>query len=77
MSTVSKEIADKIVEGNGLYPGDRLRVIEIVLYKNVFDGRDAYKLIYETQDRNFIFHNLLAMEPPVTYWKHAQSSQNS
>ena len=37
MGTVSKEIADKIVAGNGVYPGDP-RCARIVEYTNAWGG---------------------------------------
>ena len=76
MSTVNKEIADKAVEHNGIYPGDRMRIVEIIKYKNIFDGGDAYKLIYEGQSRELILESP-AIRSPETYWKYVQSSQNS
>ena len=76
MSTVNKEIADKTVEHNGIYPGDRMRIVEIIKYKNIFDGGDAYKLVYEGQSRELILESP-AIWSPETYWKYVQSSQNS
>jgi hypothetical protein len=76
MSTVNKEIADKVVEHNGIYPGDRMRIVEIIKYKNIFDGGDAYRLIYEYQNRELILESP-AILSPETYWKYEPSSQNS
>ena len=42
MSTVSKEIADRVKAGK--YPEDGIKAI--LLYHNQFNGEDAYKLIY-------------------------------
>lgn len=42
MSTVSKEIADRVVAGE--FPEDNIKAI--LLYHNQFNGADAYKLIY-------------------------------
>lgn len=42
MSTVSKEIADRVKAGK--YPEDGIKAI--LLYHNQFNGADAYKLIY-------------------------------
>ena len=42
MSTVSKEIADRVIAGE--FPEDGIKAI--LLYHNQFDGEDAYKLIY-------------------------------
>ena len=42
MSTVSKEIADRVIAGE--FPEDSIKAI--LLYHNQFNGEDAYKLIY-------------------------------
>ena len=42
MSTVSKEIADRVKAGE--FPEDNIKAI--LLYHNQFHGDDAYKLIY-------------------------------
>ena len=42
MSTVSKEIADRVIAGE--FPEDNIKAI--LLYHNQFNGEDAYKLIY-------------------------------
>ena len=42
MSTVSKEIADRVIAGE--FPEDGIKAI--LLYHNQFNGADAYKLIY-------------------------------
>ena len=42
MSTVSKEIADRVKAGK--YPEDNIKAI--LLYHNQFNGADAYKLVY-------------------------------
>ena len=42
MSTVSKEIADRVKAGE--FPEDNIKAI--LLYHNQFNGADAYKLIY-------------------------------
>lgn len=49
MSSVDKKTADEVIAGK--YPEDK--VCCIVEYSNMFDGRKAYKLIYEHQ-RQFI-----------------------
>jgi hypothetical protein len=48
MPTVSKEIADKVIAGNGYYPGDRIRVVKVVEYINM-GGQRAYGIVYEHQ----------------------------
>lgn len=50
MGTVSKHIANKVIAGRGIYPGDHLRVVKVVKYQNAFDGSDAYGLIYDGKD---------------------------
>jgi hypothetical protein len=56
MATVnSRETVDLIIEGNGIYPGDDIRVVRIVQYNNMFDGGIAYGLIYQGEDLNRYF----------------------
>lgn len=45
MSTVNKNIADRVIAG--AFPGDD--VIAIIRYENVFNGREAYKLIFSPE----------------------------
>ncbi len=71
MSTVSKEIADKIIAGNGMYPGDHIRVIKIYTYENAFDGSLAYKLIYENKSRpEYQFTETDFVRNPKVYWEY-------
>ena len=51
MSTINKEIAEKIIEGKGYYPGDHIQVSKIVTYNNQFDGGLTYAMVYEHQDQ--------------------------
>lgn len=68
MTTVSKAIADKIIEGDGYYPGDRIKVVRIVKYQNQFNGADAYGLVYE--GRNLaMYHESPACHNPEIYWE--------
>jgi hypothetical protein len=67
MATVSKNLADEIIAGNGLYPGDHIRVVKIVKYQNVFDGRDAYGIIYEGHNLN-AYAKSDFVRNPTTYW---------
>ena len=47
MATIdSREMVDKIIANNGRYSTDP-RVVKIVQYNNIFDGRLAYGLIYK------------------------------
>ena len=48
MSTVSKEIADKIIGDDGYYMNDP-RVVKIVYYQNMWGG-DSYALVYRGDD---------------------------
>lgn len=51
MATIdSKELVDKLIANNGMYPGDDLAVVKIVRYNNAFNGGIAYGLIYEGED---------------------------
>ncbi len=44
MSTVSKQIADRVIAGE--FPGDDIFLI--IRYKNAFNGEYAYKLYYSS-----------------------------
>lgn len=45
MATITdRATVDKIIAGNGKYPGDSGRILRIVEYNNIFDGRVAYGL---------------------------------
>ena len=51
MATInSKDVVDDIIENDGLYPGDHVRVVKIVQYENTFNGGIAYGCIYEGHD---------------------------
>jgi hypothetical protein len=57
MATVNdRRTVDLIIEGNGFYPEDDMRVVRIVEYNNMFNGGIAYGLIYEGEslDRYFV-----------------------
>ena len=69
MATVSKEIADKIVKGNGMYPGDHIRVTKIVKYRNAFDRGDSYGMIYEGQSP-LLYDASEWIRDPVVYWEY-------
>lgn len=46
MSTISyRNIVDDIIKGNGIYPGDHIRVIKIVEYTNSW-GKQCWGVIY-------------------------------
>lgn len=51
MSTISKEIAQTIIDNERYYPGDHVRVTKIVTYNNQFDGGLEYAMVYEHQDQ--------------------------
>ena len=70
MSTInSRRIVDDIIKNDGLYPGDKVRVIKIVQYENAFNGALAYGCIYEG-------HNLESyssspfIHNPKTIWEY-------
>lgn len=71
MSTVSKAIADEVIAGNGMYPGDRIRVVKVVKYKNAFDGSPAYGLIYEAQPLD-MYKESTWIIGPVVIWEYKQ-----
>jgi len=68
MSTVSKDIADRVIAGE--FPEDN--VIAIIKYNNIFNFEEAYKLITE-RHRYDIQWILDGKEPallnPSIYWK--------
>lgn len=68
MATVSKKIADEVVAGNGYYPGDYTRVVKIVKYSNMFDGGDAYGLVYENEPI-MMYENSPAVRNLEIYWE--------
>lgn len=68
MSTVNKEIADRVIAGE--FPEDN--TICIIQYSNIFNGEAAYKLIYSHQEAAIqwiLDGKELAMIDPVVYWK--------
>ena len=67
MPTVSKSIADRVVSGNGWYPGDSTPVTKIVEYDNAFGGV-SYGLIYENQNPD-TYEETEYVRNPRTYWE--------
>jgi hypothetical protein len=69
MATVnSLKIVKMIIDGDGYYPGDDIKVVKIVQYNNQFNGKIAYGLIYEGQPLN-MYHTAAACHNPVTIWE--------
>jgi len=67
MATInSRETVDEIIRGNGLYPGDDIRVVRIVQYNNIFDGGIAYGLIYAGEDLRR-YHTGATVNPKVIW----------
>jgi hypothetical protein len=68
MSTVDKTIADRVIAGE--FPEDD--VVAIIKYNNVFNGNEAYKLIFSRQ-ASLIQWILDGKEAnllnPTIYWK--------
>ena len=68
MATITqKDIVDTIIRNNGHYEDDEL-VVKIVEYNNMFDGRVAWGLIYESEDL-MRYHNSGACRNPRTIWE--------
>lgn len=69
MSTVSKQTADEVILYDGMYPGDQQRVVKVVKYQNMFNGADAYGMIYEGQcsDKYAASNSVIN---PQTYWEY-------
>ena len=69
MATItSKEIVDEIIAADGLYMGDP-QVIKVVEYSNMFNGGQAWGIIYEGEDP-MRYHNAPACHRPQTIWVH-------
>lgn len=68
MSTVDKTTADRVIAGDGMYPGDYIRVTRIYQYKNAFDGRPAYKLMYDNKAQTLEPSDFI-IEPTI-YWEY-------
>jgi hypothetical protein len=68
MSTISKEIADKIIAGE--FAEDN--IVAIVKYNNAFNGADAYK-IYTSRTEHLVDFALMGGEPFMLnaslYWE--------
>jgi len=69
MPTISKKIADELIAGKGMYPGDLTRVVKIVKYQNAFDGTDAYGAIYDGRDLD-TYTETDFIRNPVVYWEY-------
>jgi len=69
MSTLTKEICDKIIKGHGHYPGDEYLpcVTRVVTYNNQFNGGLEYASIREDEDQER-YHNSPACHNVQTYW---------
>ena len=50
MATVTKEICEEIITGNGWYRGDPVRVVKVVTYNNMFDGGLTWAIVYPDED---------------------------
>ena len=66
MPTVSKPIADKLVAGDGWYPGDHTRVMRIVEYTDM-GGKLAYGLEYEGNIGIYVESSYI--RDPRVYWE--------
>jgi hypothetical protein len=64
MSTVSKEIADRIAAGE--FPEDR--AVMIVKYTNSFNGGDSYGVIFKGDDPAKYRASPFVIDP-VVYWR--------
>ena len=69
MATInSRAEVNIIIKGNGIYPGDRLRVIKIVEYTNNW-GRQAFGLIYKGEDPDR-YRPSEFIKNPKTIWEY-------
>jgi len=70
MATItSKEIVDDIIAADGRYMGDP-QVVKVVEYSNMFNGGQAWGIIYEGEDP-MRYHNAPACHNPQTIWVHS------
>lgn len=51
MSTVTKEIADKVIANNGWYVPEDPRVSKVLTYNNRFDGGLEYAIVYPHENQ--------------------------
>lgn len=75
MSTVNKEIADRVAAGE--FPEDN--IITIIRYNNIFNGAEAYKLIYRHQYpmiQWILDGNEINLINPTLYWSEENSRKN-
>ncbi len=49
MSTVNESIARDVIAKHGRYEGDP-QVTDVIVYFNLFNGKIAWKLVYEGED---------------------------
>ena len=74
MATINdRNTVKKLIQFDGFdpdYPDDP-RVVKVVQYKNQFDGRTAYGLVYEGEDYNR-YENSHAVRYPVVIWEAAR-----
>jgi hypothetical protein len=69
MATITqKEIIEEIIANNGRYMDDPL-VVKIVSYSNMFNGGEAWGIIYEHEDP-MRYHKSPACHNPQTIWVH-------
>lgn len=68
MSTVNKDIADRIIAGE--FPEDEVKAI--IRYENAFNGNYAYKLVYENQMSStylsYLLHKCENLIDAQIYW---------
>lgn len=64
MSTVSKDIADRVIAGEFLEDG----IHTIIKYNNIFNGEEAYKLLYGPMRKEDYLHCETMLNATV-YWE--------
>lgn len=74
MATITqKTVVEEIIAGNGLYGSEEdgydPLVVKIVAYNNMFNGGEAWGIIYEGEDL-MRYHNSPACHNPKTIWVH-------
>jgi len=71
MATINdRETVDKIIAGNGIYPGDEsYPIVKIVQYENAFNGGIAFGLVYRGDPLDEYTASPF-VNNPKTIWEH-------
>lgn len=77
MASVSKAIAARIIQSDGIYPGDEdMLVVRVVKYKRTLSGAEQYGIVYESEAKRdpemlFRYDEITDyIHDPVVVWRH-------